>query len=363
MMMPQNIKTFEEEQLGTLVAIEAGEVSTAPDSAADELSQCESDPAGEGTRVVQGLRSGARAIINACVVVASTVRRHEKDRASIDKFIGALVDGNVVSQAEARMGLASPKVSKLRTIGDHATLLLREDIFQHLSPSYSLMHLACVLFSSLIGNEEARVGELVKIFAREGTLSRNFLEDQIKQVKSKSVPKTSTSNGPLKRTADKNAEVSSHAHDVVFLEPNDRDIRRLNDDYPDELPPCLRVNELIAEDASAIVITRLIDLPIVVNKLLPYCGFDCPSRIMLAQDPNSRDVTNAEIVMVAVRGQKRFDLPENFAWPPIGEPIDINSIVAALVPDVENKLHIFASDETEGWSSVIGEANWSQADE
>ena len=147
------------------------------------------------------------------------------------------------------------------------------------------------------------------------------------------------------------------------MEPNQRDIRGLNDEYPDERPPCLRVHERIAADAVAITIARLLDLPIVANEFLSHCGFDRPSRIILAQDPNGRDVTNAEIVIVAVRGQPRFDLPEDFAWPSIGESIDANSIVARLVPDAVNKLHVFASAETEGWSSIVGDANWSHADE
>ncbi len=367
MMTDQNIETFEGRHVGNVIAFEAARASTVPDDIEDQLSHCESDPARDGNRVVKGLQSGARAIIKACTVVASTVRRYEKDRDSIDQFLGVLVDGNVISQAEARMKLTSPKLSKLRKIGDHAKFLLREDIFRHLSPSYSLMHQVCVLYNSLEGDDEARAEQIINIFKGEGTLSRDFVGGQTKLAKQAKETKHGSTHGAS--TPDRacegaiGAEGIAHAYDLVFLEPDRGDIRRLNDEYADERPPCLQVHERIAADAVAITIARLLDLPIVANEFLSHCGFEQPSRIILAQDPNGRDVTNAEIVIVAVRGQPRFDLPEDFAWPSIGEPIDANSIVARLVPDAVNKLHVFASAETEGWSSIVGEANWRHADE
>ena len=74
-------------------------------------------------------------------------------------------------------------------------------------------------------------------------------------------------------------------------------------------------------------------------------------------------ISAASVAIVAVRGRKRFDLPEDFSWPSIGERIDVNLIGASLVPDAVNKLHVFASTETDGWYSIVGEANWSHADE
>jgi tetrahydrodipicolinate N-succinyltransferase len=75
-----------------------------------------------GARVVDGIRKGVRALIDACVVVEETVRLYHDDRDAIDEFMAALVDGNIISKSEGRLGLASPKLSKFCAAKSRAIL-------------------------------------------------------------------------------------------------------------------------------------------------------------------------------------------------------------------------------------------------
>jgi hypothetical protein len=125
----------------------------------------------------------------------------------------------------------------------------------------------------------------------------------------------------------------------------------------------LKVHERVADDAIAIVVARLIDFPIVATRLLPHCGFDGVARVMLARDFLVRDVTNAQVVIIGLRGRKPFQLPKDFVWPGNDQPIDAVSIAARVEPGAANRLHVFASHETEGWISVIGGKNWERVDE
>ena len=133
----------------------------------------------------------------------------------------------------------------------------------------------------------------------------------------------------------------------------------MSDEYVDVLPYCLRMHEHASERSVAIVVGRLTDLPAIENKLL--AGF-VVSQILLLQQPLGADVTEAQVAVVALRGRDNEPIAE-FSWLPQGEPMDAISLAEQLVPNTKNKLHLFATGPSEGWISVIGEANWSQADD
>jgi len=86
-----------------------------------------------------------------------------------------LVDGNIISRNEARLGKASPKLVKLCTIGAHCGLLSREEVFQYLAPGYSVIYQAVVLYNTLRGSEDDRFKQLVRILREERPVSREVL--------------------------------------------------------------------------------------------------------------------------------------------------------------------------------------------
>ncbi len=52
----------------------------------------------------------------------------------------------------------------------------------------------------------------------------------------------------------------------------------------------------------------------------------------------------------------------DFKWRSAVELFDVAAAVELLVPDATKRLHLFAAAPSDGWRSIVGEANWSQSD-
>jgi hypothetical protein len=118
----------------------------------NELLLSKSVAAEEGALVVSGFRAGVQSVIDACVRTSETITRFRDDPSAVDDFLSVLVEGNLISRSEARLGLASPKLSKFRTIGHNAEMLSREQAFRYLPPGYTVIYQVTVLYSVLGGD-------------------------------------------------------------------------------------------------------------------------------------------------------------------------------------------------------------------
>jgi hypothetical protein len=108
----------------------------------------------------------------------------------------------------------------------------------------------------------------------------------------------------------------------------------------------------------AVVLARIADLPTVAETLLPLCGFNTFSYVLLPEKPTRPDVTNIEVIVVAERGRGNL-FPIYFdRWPADDGPLDARSIAARLAPTASQRLHVFATDSTEGWTCVVGDDSW-----
>jgi hypothetical protein len=318
----------------------------------------ETNPIALGDRVVSGLRSTVRAVIDACVLITETVRRFEGDRESLDEFLDVLADGNVIPRKQARLGSKSSKLSKLRKIGDYAELLCRDEIIEHLEPGYTINYHVTLLYDALAGDEDARVMRLVQILEAEGGLSREFLIQQ-----------TRLAEQAARLQADPEADLWSadtvsgrdREFDLILFTPTRRDLQRLGEDYAGEVPWRLRVHERVAVKAAAVVIAKLADFPTIASRLLPSCGFEDISHVFLVREPVDADVTGAQVIVIAERGVGGDHIPD-FQWLTDGESLDDGYLASRLVPNAKNKLHAFASAPSDGWCSILGEANWGQSD-
>jgi hypothetical protein len=330
-----------------------------------------SDAAAEAALVVSGFRSGVCAVIDACVRTNETIQRFCDDPDSIDAFLAVLVDGNIISRSEARLGKASPKLSKLTTIGQNAEMLRDEQVFRYLAPGYTLIYQVIVLYSVLDGDEAHRFDQLVGELAALSPLSRERLSartEEIKRAKKSAPALPSISDARNNRAGDDVGPIASLGADykVVLLTPDlARDLWRLSEDCSED-PNFVRLgSELLVEDAVAVVTARVTDLPLIENRLLPILGFSYASQVCLVRIPLHADVTGAEVIIIAHRKETAFTA--NFTWIADGEELDAKAVVERLLPDAGKKLHLFASEETHGssdqWFSVVGNANWGQSDE
>jgi hypothetical protein len=331
----------------------------------------------QADRAVAALRAGTGAVIGACALIARGIDRFSGRREMEDAFSAGLLAGRLLTEEQASMGLeaaakGSSKLCMLRKVGEHASLLLRADTLPLLEPGYSVLYHSTVLYGLLPGEEDAKGKEFVRILEGcPGRLSRGFLSEQIRALKRSSKAAKSKADGALqgRQSQDDPAEEQDglataevdQKYDLMLLTPRRADFHQLGANYPDQgaLARALNLHEQVADKAAAVILARLDDLPVIINVLLPACGFPARgSHLLLARRPQSPDVTSAEVIVVAERGMKQLNVLEDSKWFEDDEVIDPLAIADALVPAATNKLHAFASDEAPGWRSLIGDATW-----
>ena len=96
----------------------------------------EKDPATQAALVAAAWSGTVKGIIETGILVMASLRAFGDDADRRDAFIVALVEKRVLTSREARRRLASPKLIKLRTIGENQALLLHEEVFGFLSSSW-----------------------------------------------------------------------------------------------------------------------------------------------------------------------------------------------------------------------------------
>jgi hypothetical protein len=150
--------------------------------------------------------------------------------------------------------------------------------------------------------------------------------------------------------------------DLLLVTPGKDDLAHLRADYSDDstLARCLPLFQLIEDSAAAIVTARTSDLPVIANVLLPLCGFRRLSRVLLTQRPTSPDVTDAEIIITAQRGDMRLRPSEDGGWLDHVGSIDPLAIAARLFPATSRRLHVFASAKADGWRCLVGDDSWAE---
>lgn len=277
--------------------------------------------------------------------------------------------GGALSAAEARLGRASPKLSKFCKIGENADILLHAEVLPRLSGAeYTISYEMLLLHDILPGDRASRTGCIVQIIGSvEGDISRQFLKNERKRLTDADpsaddagrsapiqVPPAGPSIGSMPHVAG-----GGQAYDLVLIEPTRNDRKLLNEDYPDPetITQLFRVFNIVADDAVVIAIAAIADVSTIL-RLLPLCGFGRPSHALLERQPASPDVLGDKIVMVAQRGRApAVTIPGDF-WNGNTSPIANTAVADLLVPDATRKLHAFATVRTSGWTSLIGDENW-----
>jgi hypothetical protein len=326
------------------------------------------DPAAEASLVAADWHGSAESQILACVRIRGDILTFEKDQAAVRAFLAALVDDHVLPRAEAKFGRAAPKLCKLIKIGEHADLLQRKEIIPFLEPGYTTLYQLVVLAEELPKDKEQRVTELLRILANcRGEVSRDFLIEETRRRKqarraAKRVAAARITGEPSDAQTLPPLIEAGQQFELVLLTPGERDLARLRADYADgsTLERCLPQLKRIEHSAAVVIVARISDMPLLANVLLPLCGFPRLSRVLLARQPTSPDVTEAEIFVTAERGEIGLSAPEDARWLDDADPIDSAAIAARLFPAASRRLHVFASAQTAGWRCLVGDDSWAE---
>src|SRR5262245_54951918 len=347
------------------VAVLRGKISSG-DAAPVTTSHANMNPAAEASLVAADWHRSAESLILACVRIKDDLTAFGQDRTLLEAFLTGLVDGSVLSRSEAKLGRRGPKLFKLVKIGEHADLLRRKEISDFLPPSYSTMYQLVVLFEQLQKGEQG-TKELARILAAgHGEISREYLSEQTRRLKQKRSGAKGVSPAPVRSEPIgevKPGELTEgERFDLLLLTPREKDLAFLRADYADgsTLQRCLPQLKRIEHSAAAVIAARVFDLPMIVNILLPLCGFLRLSRVLLARQPTSPDVTDADVFVTAQRGEISFSPPEDPRWLDDADPIDSAGFAARLFSATSRRLSIFSSAKADGWHCLVGDDSWAE---
>jgi hypothetical protein len=148
----------------------------------------------------------------------------------------------------------------------------------------------------------------------------------------------------------------------VVLTPGKDDLARLRDANLDKLGECLPVREHVGDAAAIVIAAKVIDLPVVIDRLLPLCGFNRPKRILLRSQPASPDVIGAKVLVTAERGDIAFREPPGVWLDDAADPID----AAEGLYEASSTLHLFATakaKKAEWRCVVVGNDSWKKLPE
>jgi hypothetical protein len=324
----------------------------------------DADPIQEGRQAASEWHGSVKSLIGACVRIRRVLLTWRDDKAHIEAFLRALVAGHVLSRAETRLGLAAPKLCKLVKIGQGADLLQRSQIAPFLMPSYTTLYQLIVLSETLPDSEEEhKTAALTRILANcPGEISREYLIEETRRLKRTRGTAEAVSELRLPERAETDKKPrdlleAGEQFELMLLTPSKSDLRLLRADYSDgTLERCLPLFKLIRESAGAVIATQIADLSLIENVLLPSCGFSRLSHVLLVRRPTSLDVTDAEVVITAERGEMQLSPSE--AWLNDAERIDAPTMAARLYPLTSRRLHVFAAAHTDGWHCLVGNDSW-----
>ncbi len=317
-------------------------------------------------------KGGFEAIIRVGVRVYDCLRAFEGNDERTDTFIRALEDLDVLTRNEARLGLHSSQLSKLRSIGEHAMLLRRPEISRVLGPSYPKLYQLTVLFNELPGEEDQKLRSLLEILepagdrAFEGVrteVTREYLARQtaaVKQQKKRAKKSRAPAHPETPGGADDStlsALIEARAEfDLVAMDVTGR-CKLLGDEYAPGygLEDCLPLYKVMADHRAIVVLAKISDFPAIETKLLPACGFRRRPEVLMPRQPTSPLVTEAEILIAMHEGGEGPDLQALSDWIPGDEPVSVAALAQRLYPAATRRLHAFAEAQVAGWQCLLGE--------
>ncbi len=289
---------------------------------------------------------GVMAVIHACALLVAALSRFEGDIVARETFLKILVEKNVIPRRSHRLGeFNKSKLAMLCKIGENYSLLLSDALRPFLQAGYSVLYYIVRYYEVLDGDHDSRLAQLADVFSREGHLTRDFLVAKVNEIEKAKKAGAKASQHNWNETA------PSNGFDLIVATPSHSELRRLKE-YPSDAVRCLRIHHHIAAKAVVVVRGRLADLPVIENKLLAGCGFDFISNIILVNKPIEPDVTTAEVIVIARHASS--SIMSDLEWLEIQ---DIRAFASRVAPDAQNKLHLFATEETEGYVCIVGDAN------
>jgi hypothetical protein len=144
----------------------------------------------------------------------------------------------------------------------------------------------------------------------------------------------------------------------VVLTPGKDDLARLRDADLEKLGECLPMRKHVGDAAAVVIATKVTDLPVVIERLLPLCGFNRPKRILPLGQPTPPDIIDARVLVIVEKGDIKFIAPKD--WLDDVDPIDV---AERLYDGASSTLHLFAitkAKANERRCVIVGDDSWAE---
>jgi hypothetical protein len=326
------------------------------------VSPSETNPAAEGARIVELFAKSARGYVAACALVRQTLDRFPHGTPEFYQFAEVLIAARQLSESEAARGPKSGKLSKLCKIADYANVLLLPELLRCVEAGYTVAYQACLLHARLPGDDEDKTRALIEIVDAAPELTKDYLAQQTETAKAIEDRARNDRGDECVVKNDVFEQINRKSIDLILATPQSEIMREISQTLYDQsaLFRCLRFHELVAKEAVVVVIAKVVDLPVIETKLFPCCGFKRFSHVFLVRKPASADIGGADVAVIGIRGDLHPILLTTDSWIDEASPLDPVGLALRLFPDAESPLHVFANERTEGWTSLLGDENWSE---
>ena len=347
-----------------------------------------SDPLNAAQAVINFRAASVREQLLSTVALSDGFQAFKDDKAKLKQYLQVLVDAKLLTNAE----IDNPdgaRLSKLKTIAEHVSILLDKRIVKYLEPGYSLLYELILLWKRLPTTSDPTDRLRTILQFSDGPIKREWLKSQhakpkpitalkplLKKKEDVAVKsadaatekpetfdvgelKEAIIEPPVKRSMPVTAvsplpeKVTGSAIEpivAVLMSPSPEDVTRLLAD------PSMWVgsNWLSSAEAVLLVEAKLGDL-LAISDFVSGLSFARCSHIYLLSKPQDPDLITNKVLAVYERGGT--SLPVGLLkWPKEKATIELAN---RLLDGVEgHRIHVFAESPAEGWESVVGDANW-----
>lgn len=120
------------------------------------LTESAIDPRALACRILRHRGASVKEEVTGDAVLGEAVSKLRDDKEKLKQLMVALVDARVLSSEEADLGpdASKSRLCKLMKIGEHAEVILHEQILPFLQPGYSVLYQLVLLYKILEANDE-----------------------------------------------------------------------------------------------------------------------------------------------------------------------------------------------------------------
>ena len=292
-------------------------------------------------KVAEHWGDAAKSLVIACFHLNAGLKTFAEQPELLNAFLGRLVTKRVLAENDVLARLkANGKLAMLAKIGRHTDTLLHGSLLPLLPAHYSIIYQICLLI------EEVGFDLAVKELSKHSEATR----DDVIKARAASKPPPSTTHGSQPA-----AQIEGSAQ-LFALRLTIQDARFFANEYgrSDTLDECLR-RPPPADDAGFVAIVPILMMGTIERTLMPLLGFGASQGLFFESPVQQPEITNREVIVVAKRG--KFS-PRPLAAFPSAKNILV--LAESFFPSCAVKVQLFAQARADGWSTLIGDENWTE---